>query len=282
MAKSEKLVDPQWLEARKGDPGLRLIEVDWTGTEAYATGHIPGAIGWNWKEWLWDPLVRDFPSPEEFAQRCGKAGIANATTVVFYGDPIQFGTYAWWVFNYLDHPDVRILDGGRTRWAKEGRPLTTEIPAVTPTTYKTPRQRREHMRADRDDLIAALAKFHSRKEKVLLDHRSPDEYNGLRVNVPGMPDVGAERTGRIPGAQHLHFNELLNADTSFKTPAELKALFEGSGAAADKDIVSYCRLSHRATLAYFAMTELLGYKNVRVYDGSWTEWGSMVGMPIER
>lgn len=279
---SDRLVNAQWLSPRLQDPDVRVIEVDWTGTEAYAAGHIPGALGWNWKEWLWDPLTREFPAPQEFARRCGEAGIANDTTVVFYGDPVQFGAYAWWVFTYLRHPDVRLLDGGRKTWSALGYPLTTEVPRVAPRTYRPPSGPRLEMRAHRDEVLRDLPKYRAGDATVLLDHRSPEEFDGRRVNVPGMPDVGAERSGRIPGARHLHFADFLNADTSFKPAAQLRALLEARGADASKEIISYCRLSHRATLAYFVMYELLGYRKVRSYDGSWTEWGSMVGMPVER
>jgi thiosulfate/3-mercaptopyruvate sulfurtransferase len=209
-------------------------------------------------------------------------GISNDTTVIFYGEPPQFGTYAWWVFKYLKHPDVRILNGGWKRWQAEGRPLTSERSIVTPATYEPPSGVSKHMRASREEVLVNLDAFKGGSETVLLDHRSPEEFRGDLVNVPGMPDVGAERYGRIPGSRHLHFTEFLNPDSSFKAPEELEKLLAARGATRDKKIVSYCRLSHRATLAYFVMTELLGYKTVKSYDGSWTEWGSMVGMPIER
>lgn len=276
------LVQPEWLVERLADSGVRLVQVDWVGTKAYDQQHIPGALGWNWKEWLWDPITRDFPTPDEFARRCGENGITNDTTVVFYGEPPQFGTYAWWVFKYLGHEDVRFLDGGWKRWQSEGRPLTNEQPEVQRTNYVPPAALGSHMRASRDEVLANLKAFGDGIDVVLLDHRSPEEFRGELVNVPGMPDVGAERYGRIPGARHLHFSDFLNPDTSFKPAEELEALLAARGATRDKQIISYCRLSHRATLAYFVMTELLGYSKVKSYDGSWTEWGSMVGMPIER
>lgn len=280
--KDNALVTTEWLAERLEDPGLRLIQVDWVDTAAYDQEHIPGAIGWNWKEWLWDPITREFPSPEEFARRCSKSGIGRDTTVVFYGEPPQFGTYAWWVFKYMNHQDVRLLDGGWKRWKAEGRSLNTERPKVQAVPYAAPETTRSNMRASRDELLAKLDAFKTGTKTVLLDHRSPEEYRGELVNVPGKPDVGAERYGRIPGSKHLHFSDFLQQDTSFKSSEELRALLATRGATADKEIISYCRLSHRATLAYFVMTELLGYDRVKSYDGSWTEWGSMVGMPIER
>ena len=279
---SDKLVDPAWLAAHLDDPRVVLLEFDWNATDSYDVGHIPGAQGWYWKDWCWDDIVRDFPSPEDFAARCAAHGIANDSIVVCYGDPVQFGTYGWWVFTYLGHPDVRVLDGGKVRWTKEGHALTTDVPSVVPSSYTPKGPRRDVMRAGRDDVMAFLDIAREGKTGVLLDHRSPEEFRGERVNMVGAPDVGAERAGRIPGSRHLYFEELLNADMSFKAPDELRAVLAERGATPDKDVLSYCRLSHRATLCYFAMTELLGWDKVRSYDGSWTEWGSLVGMPIEK
>lgn len=278
--RSPALADPAWLEAHLGDPHVRVIALNWDGHGNYDKAHIPGAIYWDWKAMLWDPLTREFPSPEVFARRCGEAGIANDTTVVFYGDPaVQFGTYAWWVFKYCGHRDARVLDGARLRWQQEGRPMTTDIPVIEPAEYVPQREPgTAHMRVSRDEVRAALGHAGT----VILDHRSPEEYRGELYSPPGSPNHGAERLGRIPGARHLHFEDMVGPDTRFREPEELRAMLEKCGASPDTPIISYCRLSHRATLAYFVMTELLGYRNVRVYDGSWTEWGSLVGFPIER
>lgn len=278
---SYKLVTPEWLEAHLDDPGVRILEFNWNDTSSYDEWHIPGALGWFWKDWLWDDDIRDFPTPEEFARRCAAVGISNDTIVVCYGDPVQFGTYGWWVMRYMGHKDVRLLDGARVRWQAEGRPMTTEVPSFAPAGYTPNGPRNDAMRARRDDILALLDDVQA-GGTVLLDHRSPEEYSGERVNMPGVPNAGAERAGRIPGARHLYYTELFNEDMSYKSPDELRALLAERGATPDKDIVSYCRLSHRATSAYFAMTELLGYGHVRSYDGSWTEWGSIVGVPIER
>lgn len=274
---SESLVDVAWMKEHQDDPNVCLIEINWHDKNAYEEGHIPGALGWNWKEMLWDPDMRDFPTPEVFAERLGQAGISNDTTVVFYGGPVQFGTYGWWVFKYCGHKDVRMLDGGRVRWAGEGNSLTKDVPSVSPTKYK-PASRNEAMRVLRDGVLDSI----SRDDTVILDHRSPQEYAGTMVGVPGHPDVGAERYGRIPGALHANFAEMLNEDETFKSPEQLAYFLKKQGGMKDKNIISYCRLSHRATLAYFVMRELLGYENVQCYDGSWTEWGSIVGVPIER
>ena len=279
--KSGALVDPAWLHRRRNDPAVKLIEIAGMNQDemhAYKAGHVPGAACWKWKEMLWDPLRRDFPVPEEFARRCGTAGIGNDTTVVFYGEGLQFGLYAWWTFRYCGHRKVKVLDGARYRWAAEGRPLTTdEPPAATPVTY-LPVKRVERMRVLRDKVFKVLRDHAA----LMLDGRSPEEYHGERVGGPEGPDVGALRYGRIPGAKHLYFEELLDANKAFKPKAELQQLFAARGAAPEQDIITYCRMSHRATVLYFALTELLGFRKVRVYDGSWTEWGNLVGVPVER
>ncbi|MGQ0525011.1 MAG: sulfurtransferase [Betaproteobacteria bacterium] len=275
------LVDPAWVAKHLQDPKVKLIEIAGMGQEqmqAYRAGHVPGAVCWPWKEMLWDEYARDFPSPEEFARRCAAAGIGNDTTVVFYGEGVQFGIYAWWTFRYCGHARVKVLDGARYRWVAEGRALVTEEPPrAAPTEYQ-PVKRKERMRIHRDKVLAALGK----EGIALLDGRSRDEYVGLRVGGPGGPDVGALRYGRIPGAKHLYFEDLLDADKAFKPDAEIRALVEAAGATAQSDIIAYCRMSHRATVLYFVLTELLGYRKVRVYDGSWTEWGNLVGVPVER
>jgi thiosulfate/3-mercaptopyruvate sulfurtransferase len=274
-------VDPEWWSAHMNDPNVCLIEVAGLqpqDAEAYLAGHVPGAHSWKWQEMLWDSHRRDFPSPEEFARRMGAAGIGNDTTVVFYGEGLQFGVYAWWVFRYCGHERVRVLDGGRKRWVSEGRALVKEAPAPRPPARYSPGGRNESMRILRDDVLRAL----DAPQTLLLDARSPEEYRGERVSAPGGPDHGAIRYGRIPGAQHLYFEDLLRADGSFKAPEELAPLVEHRGVSQDKDIIVYCRLSHRATVLYFALTQLLGFSRVRVYDGSWTEWGNLVGAPVER
>jgi len=275
------LVDPAWLHRRRNDPTVKLIEIagmNQDEMQAYKAGHVPGAVCWKWKEMLWDPLRRDFPTPEDFARRCGAAGIGNDTTVVFYGEGLQFGIYAWWTFRYCGHKKVKVLDGGRYRWVAEKRPLTTdEPPAAAPVAY-TPVKRVERMRVFRDKVFKALDK----NAALLLDGRSPEEYRGERVGGPEGPDVGALRYGRIPGAKHLYFEALLDGNKAFKPAAELKQLVAERGATPERDIITYCRMSHRATVLYFALTELLGFKKVKVYDGSWTEWGNLVGAPVER
>jgi len=275
------LVSPAWLEAHRGDPDLRLIEIAGLrqdDMQAYKAGHVPGAICWRWKEMLWDSRMRDFPTPEEFARRMGEAGIGNDSTVVVYGEDVQFGIYAWWVLRYCGHRNVKVLDGARYRWAAEGRPLETAFPPPpAPVAYR-PVERVPGMRILRDEVLAALAEGTS----TIVDARSPEEYRGERVGGPGGPDTGAVRPGRIPGARHVFYQSLLDGNKAFRPASELRDLLAGEGVSPDRPVIAYCRMSHRATVAYFALTQLLGFEDVRVYDGSWTEWGNLVGVPIER
>ena len=280
-ARRGALVDPGWMHRHRNDPKVKLIEIAGMGQEnmqAYKAGHVPGAVCWPWMEKLWDSHMRDFPSSDEFARRCGEAGIGNDTTVVFYGEGVQFGIYAWWTFRYCGHRKVKVLDGARYRWAAEGRPLVTaEPPPAAALTY-TPVKRVERMRIHRDKVLAALNKG----GHTIIDARSPEEYRGERVGGPVGPDVGALRYGRIPGAKHIYFEDLLDANKAFRPIGEIEQIVAARGANAERDIITYCRMSHRATVMYFVLTELLGYKRVKVYDGSWTEWGNLVGVPVER
>lgn len=281
-ASTSTLVDPAWLAAHGDDPNVCLIEIAGNGQEQfpiYRAGHIPGAHAWRWKDWLWDDALREFPTPDVFARRMSHAGIANDTTVVLYGEDMQFGIYAWWVFRMCGHADVRVLDGARYRWKNEGRPLVTEAPAPrTPTRYRPGPARDDKSRIGRDDLMRRLGE----PGTVILDARSPEEYRGELASPPGSPNVGAERLGRIPGAKHLYFYDLLAPDRSFLPADALRAVFASRGVGANREVIGYCRLSHRASVLYFAMTELLGMHNIRIYDGSWTEWGNLVGAPIEK
>jgi thiosulfate/3-mercaptopyruvate sulfurtransferase len=278
---TRSLVSPAWLAAHRGDPAVRLIEIAGLGQEemqAYKAGHVPGAVCWKWKEMLWDERRRDFPDPALFARRMGAAGISNDTLVVVYGEDVQFGIYAWWALRYCGHENVRVLDGGRYRWTAEGHATERDPPPSPPAVGYAPVARKPDMRIMRDEVLAALGE-HSIK---ILDARSPEEYRGERVGGPGGPNVGAVRAGRIPGARHLYYLDLLDGTKSFKAPDELRSIVAARGIEAGDDVIAYCRMSHRATVAYFALTELLGFEKVRVYDGSWTEWGNLVGAPIER
>jgi thiosulfate/3-mercaptopyruvate sulfurtransferase len=275
--RSSALVDAEWLQNHRNDPQLRLLEIHRWPAGSEPPEHIPGALRANWKELLWHPTMREFAPPDVFAQRMGALGIGNDTTVVLYGEPVQYGTYAWWVMRYCGHARTFMLDGGHKRWTAEGRALATTPPSPARAVPYTPQARVESMRAGRDDVLKAIGD----PGIVILDVRSPEEYRGQAVGPPGT-DHGAERHGRIPGARHRHYADLLTADERFKPVEELRNLLGESGVSPDKSIILYCRLSHRASLVYFALTQLLGYRHVRVYDGSWTEWGSIVGVPIER
>lgn len=273
------LVTPEWLETHLGDPVVRVIEV--SSEEApvnYDVGHIPGAAWFFWKDLCWDDATREFLTPAQMSTRLGAIGIDQNTTVVIVGDPVQYGTYAYWALRMAGHPDLRVLDGGRIRWAADGRPLTSDSGSWSAATYD-PQSPDQSTRVSREDVLARLGDG----SRLLLDVRSPEEYRGERVMPPPDFDHGAERKGRIPGARPLYYRELLNDDDTFKRPEELRAVLVSAGIdpATFDDIVAYCRLSHRATLVWTALHHLLGYDNVRIYDGSWTEWGSMVGMPVE-
>jgi thiosulfate/3-mercaptopyruvate sulfurtransferase len=278
------IIDGAWLEARLGDASVKIIEVCSDPDDAvFSAGHIPGAIRFFWKELCWHASDRQFVTPAELAMRLGDAGISDGDTLVLYGDPVQYGTYAFWALTMAGHRDLKLLDGARTKWVGEGRPMDAEVDAeiAAPATVPyAPGNVDGSMRVGRDDVLAHLGE----PGRLLLDVRSPEEYSGVRVMELGKFDHGAERGGRIPGAKHMFFKELLNDDDTFKPAAELKAALGAAGAdpASAAEIVCYCRLSHRATLAWTAMTFILGYDGAKIYDGSWTEWGSIVGFPVEK
>ncbi|MDP2618817.1 MAG: sulfurtransferase [Hyphomicrobiales bacterium] len=275
------LVTTQWLEQHLEDADLRVIEISQAADNAaYREGHIPGAAWFHWKDICWHPTDRQFVTPEALARRLGVMGIGPRTNVVLYGDPVQFGTYVFWSFTMGGHANLRLLDGSRTKWVKEDRPLSNDMPRLSPPVDYPPGNGDTSMRIGRDDIRAKLG----RPGRLLLDVRSPEEYSGERVIALPKFDHGAERAGRIPGAVHLFFRNLLNDDDTYKSREELLAAFEGVGATPDKveEIVVYCRLSHRASFTWVAMKHILGFENVRIYDGSWTEWGSIVGFPVEK
>ena len=276
---SPKLVSPSWLLERLDDPAITVLEISSDPeAKAYLKGHIPGAIFSFWKDLLWHETDREFVSSSELSSRLGEIGVSTDSTLVICGDPVQYGTYALWVMTMAGVKDVRILDGSRTRWINDGNPLETEGLSREPIdngrlapSIAT--------RIGRDEVLQKI----NNPDTVLLDVRSPEEYRGERVSPPGGFDHGAERKGRIPGAVHLFFRELLNDDDTFISKEKLERKFSevGGKKSSGKDIVSYCRLSHRATLSWFAMSEILGIEKAQIYDGSWTEWGSIVGFPIE-
>jgi thiosulfate/3-mercaptopyruvate sulfurtransferase len=273
------LVTTEWLERHLDDPDIRIIEVSLTPDgEKYRAGHIPGAIWKFWKALCWHETDRELVTPAEMAERLGRMGIGPEHTIVLCGDPIQFGAYAYWALSMAGHKHLCLLDGGRKKWTAEGRPLTQDIPRLDPVAYPVP-SGDSAPRIGRDDVRDNLKK----PGRLLLDLRSPEEYSGERVTDYSFKfDHGAERAGHIPGAVHLYYKDLINEDESFKSPDELRKVLAAAGVTPEKEIVAYCRLSHRATLGWLALQQLLNFENVKVYDGSWTEWGSIVGFPVEK
>ena len=275
------LVSPEWLVARLDDPHVVVVEVSFYQPDkaAYFTGHIPGARYAYWKDLLWHDLDREFPTSDVMAHRLGSLGVGDGTTLVLVGDPVQFATYAYWVLAMTGFEEqTAVLDGGHETWASRGYPLTTDQPVVEERTV-TSGPGDDSCRIGRDEVLAGL---HD-PGRVLIDLRSEEEYTGARVAPLTAPfDHGAERRGHIPGARHLPRERLLNDDGTFKAFDQLQAEFVAIGATQGTEVVTSCRLSHRASLGWFVLTRLLGWDRVRVYDGSWTEWGSIVGYPIER
>ena len=274
---NEWLVSTDWIADNLDNPNVRLIEVGaLKNPDSYYASHIPGTLLWPWQETLWHPVMRDFPTPEDFSKLMSKSGISHDTTIVFYSDQIQFNTYAFWVCTMRGHKNLKIMNGDMNLWLYEDLPITTDIPSFEPTDYPV-RPLEEDCRIGRDGVLAGL----DDPDRVLLDMRTPEEYNGERVSPDWFPvDHGAVRKGHIPGARHLYYVDLLNENFTYKSRTELQAAYTAVGATPDKQLVSYCRLSHRGSLAWFIAKYLLGYPRAKVYDGSWTEWGSLVGMPI--
>ena len=278
---SSPIVTAAWLEDHLGDADLRILEIcSAPDATAYRKGHIPGATWLYWKSACWHETDRELIAPEAMARLFGSLGIGPGTTVVLYGDPVQFGTYAYWAYTMAGHPKLKLLDGARKKWMADGRPLSTDVPKFAAVEYPVPAGT-SAMRVGRRNVLNHL----KTPDRLLLDARSPEEYAGKRViDYSFAFDHGAERFGHIPGAAHLYFRELLNEDDTIRTPGELRRAFAAAGIAPETfgEIVCYCRLSHRATLAWVVLTHALGCGNVKVYDGSWTEWGSIVGYPIEK
>jgi thiosulfate/3-mercaptopyruvate sulfurtransferase len=271
------LVDTAWVADHLTDPKVRLLEVD-VDTTAYDQGHIPGAVGLHWKRDLETPVVRDIASKEQIEGLLSIAGIAPDSTVILYGDNNNwFATYAWWLLKYYGHQDARIMNGGRKKWMDEGRAMTKEVPAPAPTTYRT-KAPDPSIRAARDEVLAAA----KAKAAVLVDVRSPKEYSGELLAPEALPQEGAQRGGHVPGAANIPWGENVQPDGTFKPADQLKALYEARGVTPDKPIIAYCRIGERSSIAWFALKYLLGYPNVKNYDGSWTEYGSLIGAPIER
>ena len=269
------LVSTDWLAEHLNDDDLVVAEVD-ENPDLYEEGHISGAVKLHWKDDLQDPIERDIVDKETFERLLGARGIGNETTVVLYGDKNNwFAAYAYWYLKIYGHEDVRILDGGRQKWLDEGRELTTDAPSVSSTAY-TASDRDESIRARRDEVLASLGKV------SLVDVRSPQEYAGELMAPPGYEQEGASRTGHIPTAASIPWAQAVRDDGTFKSADELRALYGGKGVTPDKEVTAYCRIGERSAHTWFVLTQLLGYETVRNYDGSWTEWGNLVDVPIEK
>jgi len=272
----EVLVETEWVAQHLNDPDVRLVESN-EDFLLYETGHIPGAVKVDWFTTLQDSVRRDFVSKEEFEALCSKLGIANDTTVVFYGDKSNwFATYALWLFKYYGHEEVRIMNGGRAKWIRENRPLTKNIPNYLKTAYKA-KGPDPQIRAFRNEVFAQVE-----NKLPLVDVRSPREYSGELLHMPDYPQEGAMRGGHIPGAVNISWSKATNEDGTFKTSAELRKLYADQGITADKQIIAYCRIGERSSHTWFVLKYLLGYPDVMNYDGSWTEWGNLVNAPIEK
>jgi thiosulfate/3-mercaptopyruvate sulfurtransferase len=276
-AHPEVLVETAWAAEHLKDPKVRLVEVD-VDTAAYGEGHIPGAIGWNWKTDLEETLERDIVKKATLEKLLARSGIANDTAVVLYGDNNNwFATYAFWLLKYYGHPDARIMNGGRAKWIAEGRPMTKEFPKVPATAYKA-KGPEKSIRVVRDEVIGAVGK----KGLALVDVRSPKEFSGEILAPENLPQEGAQRGGHIPGAANIPWSQAVKEDGTFKNADDLKQLYQGKGVTSDKEIIAYCRIGERSSHTWFVLKYLLGYAKVRNYDGSWTEYGSLVDVPIER
>jgi len=275
-AHPERLVSTDWLQDRLGAPGLVVVESD-EDVLLYEVGHIPGAVKIDWHTDLNDRVERDYIDGEAFARLLGARGISRDTTVVIYGDKSNWwAAYALWVFTLFGHPDVRLLDGGRAKWSAEGREYTTERPTPAVAEYPVVERDDESIRAFKDDVLAHLG-------NPLIDVRSPEEFSGERTTAPAYPDEGALRAGHIPSALNVPWGRAAADDGTFRSPRELEELYRGEAGLAEGDeVITYCRIGERSAHTWFVLTHLLGFENVRNYDGSWTEWGSAVRVPIVR
>lgn len=274
-ANPEALVDTEWLEQRLRDPRIRVIEVD-EDTTAYEKGHIPGAVAWNWTTDLRAPVGRDYIDRAGLSRLLSAAGVREGTTVVLYGGNNNwFAAYAYWLLRLRGFEAVTLLDGGRKKWELESRQLTQEVPTYEATGFQISGSERPELRALRDEALTSLdrARF--------VDVRSPEEYRGEKLAPDHLPQEQSQVPGHIPGAANIPWSKAVNDDGTFKTAEELRALYEAAGVTPDREIIAYCRIGERSSHTWFVLAELLGYPSVRNYDGSWTEYGSLVGVPVE-
>jgi thiosulfate/3-mercaptopyruvate sulfurtransferase len=270
------LVEPAWLEEHLTDDSIRIVEVD-ENPGLYREAHIPGAIGFDWQLDLQDQLQRDFLGPEGFGRLFGSRGVSNDHQIILYGDRNNwFAAYTYWYLKYYGHDNVKLLNGPRERWISEGRPTTTELPDFPPAEFQA-QPADGSIRARRDEVLAALGNAH-----VLVDVRSPQEFSGELISPIGYEQEGAQRGGHIPGAKSIPWAQAVREDGTFKSADELRELYGGKGVLSGDPIIAYCRIGERSAHTWFVLHELLGRQDVKNYDGSWTEWGNLVGMPIEK
>jgi len=278
-ANPDMLVSTDWVAEHLNDPHVRIVESN-EDPLLYPSGHIPGAVQVDWTTDLNDPLRRDYLDKEGFEKLMSRIGATNGTTVVFYGDKNNWwATYALWVFHLFGHTKTKIVDGGRLKWEQEKRELTRDVPSYTPTQYIAQERDDSQIRAFRDQVLV-----HLNANRPLVDVRSPDEFSGKLLHMPNYPQEGALRGGHIPGAKNVPWARAANPeDGTFKSAEQLRAIYEGEqGLKPDDDVIAYCRIGERSSHTWFVLTYLLGYPKVRNYDGSWTEWGNSVGVPIEK
>ena len=274
MSRSDVLVDADWVEARIGDPGVVIVEVD-EDTSAYDKGHIPGAVRIDWKADLQDPVRRDFVGKAQFEALLSAKGISTDDTVILYGGNNNwFAAYAYWYFKLYGHQHVKLLDGGRKKWELDSRTLVTDLPDRASTTY-TAKDQDISIRAFRDDVLGAIGSLN------LVDVRSPDEYAGRLLAPAHLPQEQSQRGGHVPTARNIPWSKAANDDGTFRSDDELTTLYSDSGVDLAKDTIAYCRIGERSAHTWFVLHELLGQPNVRNYDGSWTEYGSLVGVPVQ-
>ncbi len=276
-AHPESLVSTDWVAEHGGDANVRLVEVD-VDTSAYEAGHIQGAVGWNWQSQLQQSVRRDLVSKAEVEQLLGSSGIGNDTTVILYGDNNNwFAAWAFWQLKYYGHKDVRLMNGGRVKWEAEGLPLTTDVASYAAVTYSAS-DGDQSIRAYRDQVLASV----NAGSVALVDVRSPAEFSGELLAPANLPQEGSQRGGHIPGAANIPWGQAVGEEGAFKSADDLLALYGGNGIDGSRETIAYCRIGERSSHTWFVLTQLLGLENVRNYDGSWTEWGSIVGAPIEK
>jgi thiosulfate/3-mercaptopyruvate sulfurtransferase len=275
-ANPDALVETDWLEEHLDDPGIRVVEVD-EDTTAYEKGHIRGAVGWNWSTDLHAKVGRDYLSRQELAELLSRAGVGSDTTVVLYGGNNNwFAAYAYWILKLRGFDRVRLLNGGRKKWELESRELAQDVVSYPRADLVLTAPEREDIRALRDGVLAHLG------DAAFVDVRSPEEYRGEKLAPDHLPQEQAQVPGHIPGAANIPWVKAANDDGTFRSADELRALYEGEGITGDGEVIAYCRIGERSSHTWFALTELLGYRNVKNYDGSWTEYGSLVGAPVEK